>query len=147
MKTVFDVLHVNYAEYTYYKQLSRRDQVMFFFEIYEAALIKHSDGLDLSKIFNMVHESLKESDSIDQQTDPESWPDDVEKVDVMIDDDNIMIETNSLIGLRVIIYKFFESGYILSRDKNMEKMFRRDKVTKYLRIFRIVDQVSTICIN
>ena len=65
----------------------------------------------------------------------------------MIDDDNIMIESNSLVALRYIVYKFFESGYILSRDKDMEKMFKKDKVTRYMRIFRIVDQVSTICIN
>jgi hypothetical protein len=144
MKTVFNAIHVNRAEYGYFKQLNRADQVMFLFELYEAALIKHSDGLDLSKVFNMIHESLQES--LPQQETPE-LPDDVEKVDVMIDDDNIMIESNSLVALRFIIYKFFESGYILSRDKNMEKMFRRDKVTKYLRIFRIVDQTSTICIN
>lgn len=147
MKTVFDVLHVNSAEYNYYKQLSKADQVMFFFEIYEAALIKHVDGLDLSKVFNMIQESLQDSDISNQDTELDNFHDDVEKVDVMIDDDNIMIETNSLVALRVIVYKFFESGYILCRDKNMEKMFRRDKVTKYLRIFRIVDQVSTICIN
>ena len=51
MKTVFDVMNVNRAEYSYFKQLAKHDQVMFLFELYEAALVKHSDsGLDLSTI-------------------------------------------------------------------------------------------------
>ena len=55
-----------------------------------------------------------------------------------------MAESNSLRALRHIVYKLFEAGYILQRDKDMEKMFRKDKVTRYLRIFRIVDQISTL---
>jgi hypothetical protein len=66
---------------------------------------------------------------------------------VMIDDENIMIESNSLRATRHIIYKFMESGYIIQRDKNMEKTFKRDKVTRYLRIFRIINQTDSLCIN
>ena len=72
---------------------------------------------------------------------------DPNRVDVLIDDDNIMIESNSLRAIRHITLKFVESGYILARYKDMEKTFRKDKITKYMRIFRIIDQVSTICPN
>lgn len=148
MKTVFDVMNVNRAEYSYFKQLAKHDQVMFLFELYEAALVKHSDsGLDLSKVFEMFKETLQEPEISKTESFNQPESEDYEKVDVMIDDDNIMIESNSLVALRYIVYKFFESGYILSRDKDMEKMFKKDKVTRYMRIFRIVDQVSTICIN
>ena len=148
MKTVFDVMNVNRAEYSYFKQLAKHDQVMFLFELYEAAVIKHNDGgLDLSKVFEMFKETLQEPEISSFESKSQTDSEDYEKVDVMIDDENIMIESNSLVALRYIVYKFFESGYILSRDKNMEKMFRKDKVTRYMRIFRIVDQVSTICIN
>ena len=50
-------------------------------------------------------------------------------------------------GKRTIVYKFIESGYILQRDKNMEKAFKRDKITRYMRVFKIIDQISCICTN
>jgi hypothetical protein len=58
-----------------------------------------------------------------------------------------MIETNSLKALRYTIYKFFEIGYILNRDEETEKMFRTSKNTKYIRIFKIIDQGPSICLN
>ena len=58
-----------------------------------------------------------------------------------------MIESNSLKALRFVTYKFIESGYILRRDLAVEKMFRKDKVTKYLRVFKIINQASDLCFN
>ena len=65
----------------------------------------------------------------------------------MIDDEIIMIEANSLRALRLVKNRFIEAGYILQRDVEQEKMFRKDKVTKYMRIFYIVDQITGICFN
>ena len=65
----------------------------------------------------------------------------------MIDDQNIMIESNSLKALRFVTYKFIESGYILRRDISIEKMFRKDKVTRYLRVFKIINQAPDLCFN
>ena len=70
-----------------------------------------------------------------------------DRVDVMIDDEIIMIEANSLRALRLVKNRFIEAGYILQRDVEQEKMFRKDKVTKYMRIFYIVDQITGICFN
>lgn len=142
MKTIFDSIVVNYAEYSYFKQLPVASQIDYFFEVYEAAEIRNT-GLDLSKFFNAIKDSFVE-DVIPQQ---QHAAEDSDNVDVMIDDRNMMIESNSLKALRYIVYKFIESGYILRRDLNMEKMFKRDKITKYLRIFQIVDQTSSICTN
>jgi hypothetical protein len=141
MKTIFDSIIVNYAEYSYFKQLPVPDRINYFFEIYEASLIRNN-GLDLSKFFDTVKDSFAE-----EKSDRVQLPDDRDHVDVMIDDHNMMIESNSLRALRHIVYKFIESGYILQRDQQMEKMFRKDKITKYLRIFQIVDQTSSICTN
>jgi hypothetical protein len=148
MKTIFDEIKVNWAEFNYFKQLSKADRVSFLFEIVEAAEIRLEDGMSFAKVFNMIKESFAE-DITEVNNTPEAaeLPADVEKVDVMIDDDSIMIESNSLVAVRHIVYKFFESGYIIIRDPQTEKLFRKDKVTRYLRIFRIVDQISTICIN
>ena len=72
---------------------------------------------------------------------------DSEFVDVMIDDRNIMIESNSLRAVRHVTYKFVESGYILQRDLATEKIFRKDKTTRYIRIFRIISYVNSMCLN
>lgn len=144
MKTVFDVMQVNYAEYSYFKQLKKAERVKFFFELYEAELIR-SSGLNLTSFFESLREQFIQQESESMQASKTELPEDA--VEVMIDDENIMIESNSLRATRHIIYKFMESGYIIQRDKNMEKTFKRDKVTRYLRIFRIINQTDSICIN
>ena len=145
-KTIFNSIHVNYAEYSYFKQLPKADQIQFLFELYDAATIKERGTLDLSEFFVSVQEYIHNSETEESEPTYENI-EGVEQVAIMIDDKNIMIESNSLRATRHIIYKFFESGYILRRDKDMEKMFRKDKVTKYLRIFNIVDQITTLCTN
>jgi hypothetical protein len=144
MKTVFDVIQVNYAEYSYFKQLKKAERVKFFFELYEAELIR-SSGLNLTSFFESLRDQFIQQESESIQASKTDLPEDA--VEVMIDDENIMIESNSLRATRHIIYKFMESGYIIQRDKNMEKTFKRDKVTRYLRIFRIINQTDSICIN
>ena len=145
MRTLFDIMQVNYAEYSYFKKLPKAEKVQFLFELYEAAEIRNTNGIDLGRVFDMIKESLVESSQYAERT--KELPQGVDYVEVMIDDDNIMVESNSIKAIRQIVYRFFESGYILRRDKDMEKMFKRDKITRYLRIFRIIDQVSTICTN
>ena len=145
MKTLFDTMQVNYAEYSYFKKLPKAEKMQFLFELYEAAEIRNTNGIDLGRVFEMIKESLVDSNQYESHT--KELPQDVDYVEVMIDDDNIMVESNSIKAIRQIVYRFFESGYILRRDKNMEKMFKKDKITRYLRIFRIIDQVSTICTN
>ena len=144
MKTVFDVIQVNYAEYSYFKQLKKAERVKFFFELYEAELIR-SSGLNLTSFFESLRDQFIQQESESIQASKTDLPEDA--VEVMIDDENIMIESNSLRATRHIIYKFMESGYIIQRDKNMEKTFKRDKVTRYLRIFRIINQTDSLCIN
>ena len=145
MRTLFETMQVNYAEYSYFKKLPKAEKLQFLFELYDGALIRESQGIDLGRVFDMIKDSLAESAQFDEQ--PKKLPAGADYVEVMIDDENIMVESNSIRSIRQIVYRFFESGYILRRDKEMEKMFKRDKITRYLRIFRIVDQVSVICIN
>jgi hypothetical protein len=144
MKTIFDSVFVNYAEYSYFKQLNNVDKLKYLFETYDAAVAR-ANGLDLSSVFDLIQESI-DSEST-QTTYDVSDDDDHDHVAVMIDDEIIMIESNSLRATKHIIYKFIESGYILSRDTESEKMFRKDKVTRYLRVFKIIDQIATLCLN
>lgn len=144
MKTIFDGMNVNYAEYSYFKQLKIAERVEFFFDLYDAQIARHG-SFDIQGFITQLREQVIESKIQEINQSKTDLPEDA--VEVMIDDENIMIESNSLRATRHIIYKFFESGYILRRDKEMEKTFKRDKVTRYLRIFRIINQTDSICIN
>lgn len=145
MKTLFDMIHVNYAEYSYFKKLPKAEKIHFLFELYEAAEIRSSNGIDLGQVFDMIRESLDDSNQYESNT--KELPQGVDLVELMIDDDNIMVESNSIKAIKQIVSRFIESGYILRRDVETEKMFKRDKITRYLRIYRIIDQISTLCTN
>jgi hypothetical protein len=149
MKTVFSHIIVTYSEYQYFQSIDSADQLFYLFDVYEAECVKNS-GLDLSNFFEGLKQSL-----IEKYVEPEPVQQfefiedsvDIDRVDVMIDDQNIMIESNSLKALRFVTYKFVECGYILRRDVAIEKMFRKDKVTRYRRVFKIIHQVSDLCLN
>ena len=144
MKTVIDHISITYSEYSYFKELSNADKLQYMFESYESKDMPDS-YLNLSTFF----ESVKSSVIIEHDTfyESENYIDSDQKVDVTIDDTNIMIETNSLKALRHVSYRFVESGYILQRDRLTEKMFQKDKITKYIRVFRILNHTSSICSN
>ena len=145
MKTTFDNIHVSKFEYNYFAQLDSVDQLQYFFDMY-AASTTSAKNLDLTEFFGSIKDAI-EDHSISKKDDDVNIPRDSDRVDVMIDDQNILIESNSLKAVRHIALQFIEAGYILSRDQDMEKMFRKDKVTRYIRIFKIINQVSTICYN
>ena len=151
MQSVFSSIQKTYSEYEFWKTLSNEDKVNFLFDMYSVQT--HASKLiNLESFFKGIKDELEESDS---EEEPEmSYVESIEfegdstdRVDVMIDDSNIMIESNNLKALRAVTYKFVESGYILRRDTIMEKLFRKDKMTKYLRIFRIINQSTDLCFN
>jgi hypothetical protein len=144
MKTVIDYISITYSEYSYFKELSNADKLQYMFESYES-----KDMPDMNLNLSTFFESIKSAIIIEHDTfyESENYIDSDQKVDVTIDDTNIMIETNSLKALRHVSYRFVESGYILQRDRLTEKMFQKDKFTKYIRVFRILNHTSSICSN
>jgi hypothetical protein len=144
MKTLIDHIEITYSEYSYFKELSNADKLQYMFESYESKDMPDS-YLNLSTFF----ESIKSAVIMEHDTfyELDNYIDADQKVDVTIDDTNIMIETNSLKALRHVSYRFVESGYILQRDHLTEKMFQKDKLTKYIRVFRILNYTSSICSN
>ncbi len=150
MKTIFDVLFVSYSEYEYFKTSSDVEKMNFLFELYDSRIID-SGQFDLSDFFNSVQQNLNaytqsynEQDIIQPDLQQSN---NVDYVDVTIDDETIMIESNSLRATKHVTYKFIESGYILRRDIVTEKMFKKDKLTRYIRIFKIISQAFEICPN
>jgi hypothetical protein len=152
METLFDTINVNYHEYTYYSSLPDSEKVNFLLQMFDQAFMT-SNGIDLSNFFKSITGQLSDEDYVDDERtiehvyESKDYATDPNRVDVLIDEDNIMIESNSLKAIKHIVYKFAESGYLLKRDFETEKMFRRDKVTKYIRIFYVIDKISCICTN
>jgi hypothetical protein len=150
MNSLFENIAVNHVEYQYWLNLSDSDKLVYLFQLYSIETNKNNQSItavDLTNFFKTVYNELDSADNHEEITNIDNFDDDQDRVDVMIDENNIMIESNSLRAVRYVIFKFVESGYIIRRDIAVEKMFRKDKVTKYLRIFKIINQAPDICSN
>jgi hypothetical protein len=143
MKTIFNLISIDKVQYNYFSQLSPADKLFYLFDVYEMYGVNKTKAIDLTEFFTGVQDSLEYEINVSQDV----FPDNVDRVDVMIDDQNIMIESNKLSAIRHIVSKFMESGYLISRDIDTEKMFKKDKLTRYMRIFKIISRGSTICLN
>ena len=144
---VFNNIQVSSAELDYVIGLSAFDRIQYLFEVYDIESQRlRNPNLNLRDFFNELEiddDNGTYSDSYDAGEEGKAQ----HRVDVMVDDQNILIESNSLKALRIIKSRFIENGFILERDKETEKMFKRDKLTRYLRVFKIVSQIDPFCYN
>ena len=142
MKPLFEHNIITYSEYEYFKSLDKSDKIKYMFELYETTLVPQNLNLNMffetikSAVLNSKYIPIVEAPKVKQSI-----------IDVTIDDEIIMIETDNLKALRTVLWRFVESGYVLRRETNMEKMFRKNKHTKYIRIFQILNRSSSICPN
>lgn len=145
MKNLFSNMYVSSSEYSYIMDIKPVEKLKYLFELFDIEMKKQS-GLVLSDFFNAMKEYVKM-----QQAEESGYrqfdPSDKDRIDVLIDDEHILIESNSLSAIRHIVYKFFEGGYILMRNLETEKMFKKDKLTRYLRVYDIVGEHNTLCLN
>jgi len=151
MQTIFNKIFISKAEYLATKSQHASDQIRYLFDIFDATS-KQTRGIDLAEFFIDVQRTLEQyHENILVESHDVVMPsvnnDATDFVDVMIDDHNIMIESNSLRAVRHVTNKFMESGYILQRDLATEKMFRKDKTTRYIRIYRIINFINSMCLN
>ena len=149
MKKTLDHIKIKDAEFNYFITLSPSDQLTYFFELYEAERNMQSGNVNLKQFFNNIKDALDtaEEDSIEIDLTKNDIPENFSLVDILIDDKRIMIESDSLRAVRKVIRKFMESGYIISRDFKLEKTFKEDKVTKYMRVFKIIHHGSCFSYN
>ena len=149
MKKTLEHIKIKDTEFNYFITLSPSDQLTYFFELYEAERHIQSGSINLKQFFNNIKESLqnREEESIEIDLTKNEIPDNFSLVDILIDDKRIMIESDSLRAVRKVIRKFMESGYILSRDYKLEKTFKEDKVTRYMRVFKIINHGSCFSYN
>jgi len=149
MKRTLEHIKIKDAEFNYFITLSPSDQLIYFFELYEAEKNMQSGNVNLKQFFNNIKEALinREEDSIEIDLSKNAIPENFNLVDILIDDKRIMIESDSLSAIRKVIRKFIESGYVMSRDHKLEKIFKNDKVTRYMRVFRIIHHGSCFSYN
>lgn len=138
---LFDKVIVFKEEFQYIAQLAPAERLEYIMEIYEAT---QTSEIKFSK---EQFEQMFDIDEPEVQLPPDIDPDKLERVDVVVDNKTIMIESNKLRALRLIRNRFMEDGYIIQRDKQLEKDLKSDKVTKYLRVFSIIGHADPICYN
>jgi len=151
MENPINKIYVSPAEYSYIVDLTPIEKFKYLLEKFD---IESNKDLNLTQFFTDLADSYTEED-IDNlprsgsqlSFNEHEESDDPDRVDVMIDDEHILIESNSLKSLRVIVKNLFESGYVLRRDQGVETMFRKSKVTKYLRVYKIIGIVNLMCLN
>ena len=136
-------IHVNYSEYCYFDYLSESEGVDYFFQLFEGQSAKSK--LDLGGFFTQINEEYINDEPLVQLKN--DIPDHSNRVDIMIDDEYLLIESNSLKAVRIVMTKFMESGYVMSRDKKSETMFKPDKTTRYLRVYTIVGQIPGVSLS
>lgn len=149
MKNPIHNIYISPSEYSYIVDLTGIEKFKYLVELFD---VKEKRDINLNEFFESIQSDLNDSENVydipsynlEHETDAE---DDAERVDVMIDDQHVLIESNSLKNIRVIVKNLFESGYILSRDHGVESMFKTNKVTRYLRVYKITGIVNMMCLN
>ena len=129
MKSLFSNVHIGYSEYEYWRSLGDTEKLQYLFELHHMESFRndYNANINLNKFFETLNDELQ-SDNFGTEKEPEEVNfeayefdlDAQDRVDVMIDDSNIMIESNNLKALRAVSYKFVEAGYILRRDVILE---------------------------
>jgi len=135
-------IHVNYSEYCYFDYLSGYDQLNYFFQLFEGQF--KQPKIDLQDFFSQIETEEEEYPIV--HVDKE-LPRNSKRVDVMIDDDYLVVESDSLKAVKLVTGRFMESGYLMTRDKITEKMFKKDKTTRYLRVYSIIGQIPGHCLS
>ena len=143
MKNQVKNIKINYSEYAYFTTLPGHEKLNYFFQLFEGKTV---NDLDLREFFNQIDIGITEDEDPIVNINTEI-SDSQHRVDVMIDDQYIMIESNSLKAIRIIMTRFMESGYIVSRNKKTEKLFKKDKTTRYIRVYSIIDQTTGFCLS
>jgi hypothetical protein len=156
MKNVFQHIKVSKKEYQSMLKHSPAEKFQYLADIFESHDAIQKDGFSkiLGDFFDELTKNLEEDPDDDDDSDrgyfeveSEDIPETHKRVDILIDEDQVLLESNSLKALRHIVYNFFDNGYILSRDLNTEKVFRKDKLTKYLRVYSIIGINPVLCPN
>ena len=117
-------IFVDFPEYSYFKDLAGHEKIQYLIEIYDMETKKQD--IDPIQLSNGLNEFFNDLDAQDQEFEFDSYHlDGQDRVDIMIDTDNVLIESNSLKAVRHIRNKCIDSGYLLKRDINLKKYLKK----------------------
>jgi hypothetical protein len=90
MKTIFDLIQIDKIQFNYFMQLDAADKMFYLLDVYEMHIINKTKAIDLTSFFQEVHQSIDSEASISRT----GFPDNVDRVDVMIDEENAVRAEN-----------------------------------------------------
>ena len=141
----FNDIYVDFPEYSYFKELSGSDKIEYLIEIYDLELRKQNLDQNLADGLNDFFNEIPNEEEQEFEFAAYDMHGSEDRVDIMIDRENVLVESNSLKSVRYMIKKCMESGYLLKRDKETEKIFKKNKVARYLRIYNIIGTENHLC--
>jgi len=136
-------IEVQLPEFNFFQQLSSSEKFLYLTEIYELETKKNSN-IDIAENLQTFFDDITELQQYDVFN---TGGEEFDKVDVLVDNENLVLESNSLSAVRQIKNRFMDEGYVLTRDSEIEKMFKKNKLTRYLRVYKIIGRVFHLCYN
>ena len=135
MNNVFNNITVRLPELHYFQQLLKKEKIYYFLELFETSInAKEIQTTGIQEGLQQFFDDL-ETESSNEMHYYESYDicsdEHYNRVDILVDNENIVIESNSLKAVRSIKDRFLDCGYLLVRDTDVEKVFRVDKITKW----------------
>ena len=151
MNNVFNNITVRLPELHYFQQLLRKEKIYYFLELFETSVnAKEIQTSGIQEGLQQFFDDLQ-TESSNEMPYYESYDigsdDHYNRVDILVDNENLVIESNSLKAVRSIKDRFLDCGYLLVRDMDVEKVFRVDKITKYVRVYKIIGRTYHLCLN
>ena len=143
MSNYLNDIEVQLPEFNFFQQLSSSEKFLYLTEIYELETKKNSDN----NIVENLQTFFEDVTELQQYDVFNTGGEEFDKVDVLVDNENLVLESNSLSAVRQIKNRFMDEGYVLTRDSKIEKMFKKNKLTRYLRVYKIIGRVFHLCYN
>jgi hypothetical protein len=143
MSNYLNDIEVQLPEFNFFQQLSSSEKFLYLTEIYELETKKNSN-IDIAENLQTFFDDITELQQYDVFN---TGGEEFDKVDVLVDNENLVLESNSLSAVRQIKNRFMDEGYVLTRDSEIEKMFKKNKLTRYLRVYKIIGRVFHLCYN
>tara|TARA_B100000963_G_C22403055_1_gene569758 strand:+ start:162 stop:602 length:441 start_codon:yes stop_codon:yes gene_type:complete len=143
----FDNIYVGSPEYSYFSDLNGYEKIDYLVELYDLECRKENANNGLEDGLSEFFHEITQQEIQEFELRSHNFDNSFDHVDVLIDPDHILIESNSLKAVRHITKKIIGNGYILIRDKETEKSFKKSKVGRYLRIYSIIGNENHLCLS
>ena len=149
MDNVLENINISLPHLNYFQQLTSSEKIEYFLDLYDTANKSRNYSLeDLEQgVRNFFDELESENFTPEYETYDVGSVSGSDRVDVLVDNENLVLESNSLKATREIRNRFLDCGYLLARDLEVEDMLNPDKITRFLRVYKIIGRTYHLCYN